>query len=563
MNIDEIPLLTLEILKRNLDNYEDLSEEDICRYLDTCFDIKNIPALTGEAEAVTLIKEVISDNGYILGVCDYDSDGLNSGAIIHKALKHKSSNYGVIHNKRCDGNGFNPVLNKKIMDIHDKTPISLIITADHGSSCKEAFDELYEYGIKHIIITDHHTIPKDNPPENVDVFINPHRTHGDPIGMCGAYTVFKVLSGLYVDDEDIFEKLYRPCLPHVAIATVTDVMGVDIWYNRIAVRAGIQLMNADTGMWDMLSKMMSIPGSYSYKDIGFILGPFINTGNRASAEELYFSILTSEPDNPELPELIETGMRLNIARKKVRKETLGRAMLEVIPSQVDCSVCIVVDSTMAINGILANNIGEVYNVPCVCFSHVPESDTLAGSARACVGYANISEMFIEMNRLHPDLFLAYGGHSGAGGCSIKTDKLELFKMVLNDVSRKRKESWVGKSETKDIIIDISTAGLTPGVVDAINHAGPYGKGWVMPSLRGVFRIAKAIHLKGISILNLMTAGGMDVKGTYFHRDNDTVESVSDLMPRGAIIKAIFEPQYYKRNGRTDLTVVINDLTEVR
>jgi len=362
MNVEEIPLLTLEIIKRNVEDYDSLTDKDICKYLDTCFELDKIPSLTGEVEATALIKKVIKDGGFILGVCDYDSDGLNSGAIIHKALKHKSDNYRVINNKRCDGNGFNPVLNDKIKKIHDQTPVSLIITSDHGSSCKDAFDELYAYGIKHIIITDHHTIPKDNPPENVDVFINPHRTPGDPIGMCGAYVVFKVLSGLYKGDEDIFEKLYKPCLPHVAIATVTDVMSVDIWYNRIAVRAGMQLMNSDTGMWHMLSKMMSVPGSFSYKDIGFVLGPFINTGNRASAEELYFRILTAEPGDPELPNLIETGMRLNATRKKVRKETLGRAMLEVIPSQVDCSVCLVVDSTMAINGILANNIGEIYNV---------------------------------------------------------------------------------------------------------------------------------------------------------------------------------------------------------
>jgi len=132
MNIDDISQMSLEIVRQNVRNYDQLSDGEILQYFDSKFDITKIPSLTDEDKAVALINEVISNNKRIAIIVDYDSDGLNSGAVAHKALEGKSSNYVVINNKRCNGNGFNKVLNARIMKMHDETPIDLIITGDHG-----------------------------------------------------------------------------------------------------------------------------------------------------------------------------------------------------------------------------------------------------------------------------------------------------------------------------------------------------------------------------------------------------------------------------------------------
>jgi len=132
MTIDEIPKLALAILKRNIPGYSDLSDVEILKYFDCVYDINNAPVLTDEDKAEELLKETIQHNRSILVIADYDSDGLACAAIAYKALKRKSTNFRVIHNKRIHGNGFNPVLVAKIKRIHDRKPIDLIITGDHG-----------------------------------------------------------------------------------------------------------------------------------------------------------------------------------------------------------------------------------------------------------------------------------------------------------------------------------------------------------------------------------------------------------------------------------------------
>jgi len=555
MNIEDISQMTINIVKANAG---DASDIEVLKYLDSKFDIAKIPSLTDEDKAVDLIKKVIADNGYILGCSDYDSDGLGGGAVIHKALKGKSNNYDVICNKRCNGNGFNPVFIEQIKKIHDKKPISLIITADHGSACRDELKELKDYGIKHIIITDHHDIPIDRYPDTVDVFINPQKVDGDPIGMCGTYVVFKVLSNLYKDDKDIYTNLYKPCLPHVAIATISDVMSLNIWYNRVVVRAGLDIMNSDIPLWDKLSEALNIPISYSYKDIGYVLAPFINTGNRASREELYLEILTTE-DETKLDLLIQEGCQINITRKSVRKKVLSNVMMSIDTSTIQNSLALIVEAPMAINGILANSIGDTYNVPVVCFSVNKKNNTLSGSARACVEHVHIAKMFNRMAELDSELFLGQGGHAGAGGCTIPFDKFDTFKKLFDIAASEFVKPDVVKDN--EIIMDINTKYLTPSVIDWINYAGPYGKDWIMPKLRGSFRLMGMFHVGSLAILNVLGANGKKYKATYFYNKNETMDSINDRLTKGTVISVVFEPQYYRRRNKVSVSLLIHEITE--
>jgi len=558
MLVKDIPALSLAVLKHNLPNYDTLTDSEIVSYLDTRYDVFKVPKLTDEDKAVSLIEKVIKCGGFILGCSDYDSDGINSAAVINKALKGKSSNYAVIHNKRCNGNGFNPVFVDRIKRIHDKKPISLIITADHGSSNRDELKELKDYGIKHILLTDHHDIPKDKYPDTVDVFINPQKVVGDPVGMCGCYVVFKILSNLYRDDPDIYNNLYVPCLPHVAIATVTDVMSLALDYNRTVVRAGLQIINTSSGLWSVLADKLGTTGKFYYKDIGFKLGPFINTGNRVSREELFYHILI-ESDISMLTSLVEEGVELNTNRKGVRKQALVDAVANIVPSEVGNSLAIMIDTTMSINGIIAGNVGELYNVPVTCFMKSNDGKILTGSARAIVDHVSIVDVFNAMKIIDNNLFIGCGGHKGAGGCSIPFDKLPRFKELFEEVI-----SAIPKPTTEVIdkpYLNINTKYLTPGMVDDIDYAGPFGKDWDIPLVCGVFKIVTMIAMKTMAIVKLITPSGLEISGTYFYKDGDTKLSIEDKFYRGVIIEALFELQYYKRYHRTNFTILISTITE--
>ena len=559
MDINDIPKLSLEVTKRNLALCDNDNDLDALSSYDTLFDINKLPNLTGEREAADLLSKVMDDHGFILAVSDYDSDGLNSAAVVYKALKSKYDNYKVIHNKRCHHNGFNPVLIDKIKKIHDEKPIDLMYTMDHGSNDKEAFEELKNYGIKHIIVTDHHMITKGKEATNADVFINAQQFDNDPKHMCGCYVTFKVMSSLYKDDPDIYNNFYRPCLPHVAIATVSDVMSLNIWYNRVAVRAGLQLMNIDQGLWKLLGIKLGLPAVYRYKDIGYSIAPFINTGNRSSTEELCYEILVTE-DIPKLSYLIDQGIKNNIRRKEIKKHSLAKVMDGINVTKVGKSLSIIMECSMSINGIVANAVGESFRVPTTCFVLDKENKTLSGSSRAVLSHVSIADTYNKMKELDSNLFHACGGHKGAGGCCIDFDKFdrfqELFEKVISELP------VPDKDDVKDIVIDYNTKYLDYSVIEDIDFAGPYGKDWIMPKLRGMFKVDRVIHTKALAIFTLRGLNGKLFKATYFYPSNETILSLDDLVPTGAVVDVIFEPQYYKRYNATNFTLLIDTIQEV-
>ena len=75
-------------------------------------------------------------------------------------------NYKQLINKREYGNGINNTLVKQILEINP----SLIISVDHGSSNGKQIDLLMDSGIK-CIITDHHEVSLETPPNKYSAFI--------------------------------------------------------------------------------------------------------------------------------------------------------------------------------------------------------------------------------------------------------------------------------------------------------------------------------------------------------------------------------------------------------
>jgi len=558
MDIKDIPKLSLEILKHNIPNYIELSNDQILEYFKYGYDIFSLPKLPDEEKGLAILKDTITQNELIVIAGDYDCDGLSGAAIGYKALKYKSNNYKVIHNKRINGNGFTESFMETIIAIHKETPISLLISVDHGSNDIRSVDEMHAIGIKNVIITDHHSIT-DQGTVNADAFINPQRDDNTLKGMCGAHVLFKLLSGLYIDnngemDKDIFNTLYKPCLPYVALATIADVVPLNYDYNRRAVRGGVMLMNASDGLWSILIDRLGIPGLIMYKDLGFKLGPFINTGNRSNNEELFYKILVEE-DAVKLAELITDGCKLNMSRKKVRSNAMKELSISYKPEPEDHSACLIIDVPMAINGVIAGNVGEMYKVPAVCFSHVKDKNILVGSARATLKHISIVDVFKTMSNIDSELFIGCGGHAGAGGCSIPFNKFDRFKELFNKVVSEIPKP--DKIEDGLYIIDFNTKHLNYGIVEEIDYTGPYGNYWPSPLLRGNFRVEAVYTYTSMAIILLRALNGNFFKCTYFYKTNSSELTID----KGDVIIVVFEPQYYKRNNNVNFTLLIDHIED--
>lgn len=545
-----LPLLTQAIIKHNASG--DTKYED---YTDHVFELSKLPDLTGEDAAYKLILKVMESGKAVVIVSDYDSDGLNGAAVGYKALKPKYDNTHVITNKRCDSNGFNDKLMQKVKYFHNNNHIGVIITVDHGSACRAQLEELKEYGIDHVIITDHHDIPKDDVPDTLDVFINPQHYPGDPVGYCGTMVLFKVVSNFYKDDPDIFNNFFIPCLPHAAIATVSDVMDMSIPYNRLIVSAGLQIMNMDIPLWQILKKALGIAAYYKHKDIGFKVAPLINTGNRASREELIYSMLT-ETSELELLKLVDEACYLNTSRKAARVAAIQQVKALLAKEVIGNAITVTMSSPMAIGGIIANSIGELYQVPTTCFTKTADGKHWAGSARAVVPYVSISEVFQTMKSMSPDLFIGCGGHQGAGGCTIPIDMYDEFKRLFDlVVSRIEKPAVATALEP----MKLPNAVITPDMVRALDLAGPYGKGWPEPKFTCKVMLKHILALPTLAIITVMLSNKYVIRGTLFYSDEIDQGYVKSRYTVGMVTDIVFEPQYYERNGKISLSFIMSKI----
>jgi len=557
-----LPELTKNIILRNASRSVETGVNDITNMTNAVLDITKLPFLENELDAVTILQDGIANQGHICIAADYDSDGLNSAAIAYKALTLLDAHVSIVVNHRKDGNGFNPVLVGSIKDLHDNDAIDVLVTVDHGSSNKDELMGLKEYGVGKVIITDHHDIPPDNRPDaadsTIDVFINSHKSPGQPVGYCGGGVIFKVLSNLFTPGTEAMGEFLRTCLPHAACATVGDVMGMDIWYNRWIVNAGIQYMNADELLWSTLANALNISGKIRTRDLGYILCPFINTGNRSDEETLFFNILTTTSMET-LSELVSTGVHLNITRKSVRAKISTIVEGRVAKEGVGKAISVIIDCELAIAGIIANQIGEVHRVPATCFSLDAVKGQYNGSARAVLPYISIVDVFRTMDKLAPGLFIKYGGHQGAGGCSVPHDRYNEFKELFDKV--------VGDVKVPDQVdtafppIELAGKELVHGIVDIVDLAGPYGKNWPSPTFRTKVTVKMVRLFASMGILEVMTNTGMLVKATVFYSRDISRDVIEYMCERGSTVVITYEPQYYKRSGKIALTLMITNVEE--
>ena len=211
-----MPYISLEDMPSDVPHFDSLdSIESSLEKRFSTFDIKSIKDLPhphllhNVKEASNLIVECMLRGEQIIIVGDYDCDGVCATCIMldfFEALGYEVD--FIIPNRFLHGYGFSVKLFDEIM--HRFGNVDLIITVDNGISSFEAAKLCKESGIK-LIITDHHTLDKDNGLDRIptcDYLINPKQSvctfpYED---ICGALVAWYLCSGIKIAllnlDED-------------------------------------------------------------------------------------------------------------------------------------------------------------------------------------------------------------------------------------------------------------------------------------------------------------------------------------------------------------------------
>lgn len=492
--------------------------------------LKDLHKLSDIDKASDIIYKHIKNNSRILICSDLDCDGMTSAMSLYLFLKDvfkvKEDNIRVIINKRSHGNGFNPILVKRIKDLYKDFKIDLMITSDHGSVNEKEYQDLKKTCGFDIVVTDHHTVQYDIYPNTADAFVNPLRKDSKyftEISGCTVaflvmvYTYHKCIDGAKVKD-------YYHIFPYPAISIISDVMSCELPLNRYIYKIGLNVINRMQGI-NFLSyrNILDIPILFNHNDIRMKLTPFINSANRTDIEQTGYDLLSSEDYEHSRDLAIEIDMKNEIKKKEVRLLS-NEILANIREVEKDGGYCCILESKTAINGVVAARLGDKLQIPIICFSG---GDILAGSCRGIIEGFDLLKCLDKIHKKDNSIIIKYGGHKSACGCSIHRDKFDQFKKLFYTIS-KEMISKLNIDKTINVDCEIPFTKINPDLINTIRAVGPYGKDWEEP----IF-ISKAKYKFGLTFGSL-------AKLTFYKGNKSTVSGFYNIPYGITDIKEYFE-----------------------
>ena len=399
--------------------------------------LQNPNKLYDVEKAVKIIKEAIRKNINIWIYGDYDVDGITSTAVLYLALKELGAeNVSYYIPIRDEGYGLNNDALKKIKDSGGE----LVITVDCGITAFEEIKFANSINLP-VIITDHHNLQGKKVPEALAV-INPKRIENEYTfeSLAGVGTVFMLVLSLfesYGKKEEAFEYLDL-----VSIGTIADIVPL-LSENRILTKFGLEKLpfTKNRGLAFLLYKLFNSgenkgnnpKSEYSTYDVGFIIAPVFNAAGRLKDAKMVVKLLTSD-NNREIGIIVKELINKNFERKELQNRIVEMIEKNIEKNKINEDFVIIDYSPEyhhGIIGIAASKIVDTYYKPVIIMEVKEDEGIAVGSCRSIEGF-NILNALQSM----PELFVKFGGHSGAAGFTIQIKNIELFKRKINEYAKK-------------------------------------------------------------------------------------------------------------------------------
>ena len=458
---------------RNLTN-----EKDINKFLNpTRKDLISPYAFLDMEKGKNRIIEAIEKNQKILIWGDFDCDGVTSSAILYKALKKLNANFiNFIPDRLLHGHGLN---SKELLKLISKEKVKLVITVDCGISNVSEVNLLKGLNVD-TIITDHHSTDTQLP--SAYCIINPQVKNAlkEDLSIediqslssnCGAGIAYKLALALLenTDDNDLKDEL----MLIAALGTIADVVSL-LGENRALVSEALNILNtkkeaSHKGIYQLLSK--NVNSEITSYDIAFILAPRINAVGRLANAKLSFDFLTVD-DDTKLSMIIEKLDNYNRIRQSKCTETyeeINNYLKKHIEEQNNPAIILLnPDWHIGIIGIVAAKIVEEYNKPCFLMT-VDENN----NARCSIRSNDLINVYSVLKE-NENLFLGFGGHKLAGGCSFNKDDFEKVKVSL---LKTIKEQMPDEKQENILYADMELKpdDIELNILDSINQLEPFGQ----------------------------------------------------------------------------------------
>ena len=438
---------------------------------------------------------------------DYDVDGATSAALLIRLLRmlgHQARHY--IPDRLLEGYGPSGEALVRL----GAEGSSLVVTVDCGSMAHEALAAAHDAGID-VIVVDHHKCAADLP--RALALVNPNRLdesdaaaeHGH-LAAVGVAFLLAVAVVRTLRRRGFFEGRAEPdllsLLDIVALGTVADVAAIR-GLNRAFVAQGLKIMarRGNTGLAALIdaSRLTRAP---SCSDCGFALGPRINAGGRVGEATLGVRLLTTE-DPDEARAIAAQLSQLNDERRAI-EQAVQEAAEEQLAAQHNRAVLTLAGNGWhpGVIGIVAGRIKEKTGKPTLVIALDRATGQGKGSGRS-IGGVDLGAAIIGAK--DKGLLVAGGGHAMAAGLTVEEAKLDALASWL-DAQLAAAVARASTERTMSLDLALAPGGLTPGLVEALDSAGPFGIGWPAPRVAiGPVRLVRA-EVVGSDHVRLIAAG---------------------------------------------------------
>ena len=424
-----VPVSVLEIMKRR-----GVTEDRVEDFLSPSPKITYDPFLiTDLKETAQAVIDAADSGKHICVFGDYDADGITSTALLSTVLKKLTDKVSCyVPSRFSDGYG----LNKEAVSKIRQRGADLLITVDCGSTSPAEVAYAKELGMD-VIVTDHHMLREGMDPDCL--FVNPKRGSYPFPDLCGCGVAFKLAQGIQRllaarGDDRFLRADLNSLLDLVAIATVADIVPLSD-ENRNLVKYGLDRINRRdrAGLSALLSALDLSEKIIDSSNISYIIAPNLNALGRMDSALPGVELLESTGSRQRLEALARLTIKTNIERKAEQEKT-ARICRDKLARE-DCGsyapVILAEGAHEGVAGIVAGNLKEQLYRP-VCIVTPVEDGVLKGTGRSVTGI-NLHECLEECG----DLFLRFGGHSGACGFSLREENLPRFRERMQQAVKKR------------------------------------------------------------------------------------------------------------------------------
>ncbi|MCM1024258.1 MAG: single-stranded-DNA-specific exonuclease RecJ [Prevotella sp.] len=441
-------------------------------------------------EAADTILAAVDSGKSICVYGDYDCDGITATALLYSYLECIGGNVSYYINDRSEGYGLCGDALRRLAD----GGAELIVTVDNGISAVAEAALAKELGIE-LVITDHHQ-PGEVLPEAAAV-VDPHRNDDlSPFkDLCGCGVALKLAAAM---DGGSYDSALEQFSDLAAIATVADVVPL-AGENREIVRLGLHyLENTENAGLKALMETASVKFPVTSMQAAFAIAPRINAAGRfATASEAVELLLCEDPETA--ARMAARLNSLNAERKKTEAavmEDIRKGIAET-PAPLNERVLFMYGEGWhhGVIGIVAAKLVERFGKPVFILSDENGGDEARGSARSVAGFS-VHKALTACS----EILTKFGGHSGAGGFSLKKENIGAFNAALQKYAAEAFEVMPRLSLRADKLLRPEE--LTVEEISSLGSLEPCGEGNPRPlfamlgaRLDGVIPLSGGAHTK--------------------------------------------------------------------